>query len=152
MSNPFLNAEVNAPVNYREYFQRYSQTTGASTVSEYIRKPFPRMVDFWFAAICVAVSKELKPIKLDGIKTYKAIEGAAIASPEWRIHALQLIAIAQTMDVNIVKDGSRMMEIANGLAFAGMPILIEILEGSPGDEALVVYDEFVALTNASSHP
>ena len=31
-TNPFLNAEINAPNEFQEYFQRYSQTTGASTV------------------------------------------------------------------------------------------------------------------------
>lgn len=53
--------------------------------------------------------------------------GAAISSPEWRIHALKLVAIGQTSDPSIVTDGRAMMRIANGLAFAGMPHLIEVL-------------------------
>jgi hypothetical protein len=145
MSNPFVNAEVNAPTQYQEYFRRYSQTTGASSVGEYDRKPFPRMVDFWFLAIAVAVKLGLKPVKLDGVETYKAIEGAAIVSPEWRTHALKLIAIGETQDPEVVKDPRRMMEIANGLAFAGMPRLIEILEESPDDEMFGLSDALVKM-------
>lgn len=143
--NPFVTAEVNAPVEAQEHFRRYSQSTGASTVADHDRKPFPRMVDFWFLAICVAVSKGLKPITLEGRKTYKAIEGAAIVSPEWRTHALRLIAIAESGDPEIVKDGRRMMEIANGLAFAGMPLLVDILETNPDDEFFGLGDEFAEM-------
>lgn len=145
MSNPFVNAEVNAPTEFQEYFRRYSQTTGASTVGEYDRKPFPRMVDFWFLAIAVAVKLGLKPVKLDGRETYKAIEGAAIVSPEWRVHALKLIAIGETEDPEVIKDPRRMMEIANGLAFAGMPHLIEVLEDHPDDEVFGLSDALVKM-------
>jgi hypothetical protein len=145
VNNPFVNAEVNAPVEFQEYFRRYSQTTGASSVCEYDRKPFPRMVDFWFLAISLAVKLGLKPVKLDGRETYKAIEGAAIVSPEWRVHALKLIAIGETQDPEVVKDPRKMMEIANSLAFAGMPHLIEILEENPDDEAFGLSDALVKM-------
>lgn len=141
----FSGQEVNAPIEFREYFQKYSQSTGASTVSDLDKKPFPRMVDFWFLAICVAVKKGLKPVELEGRDTYKAIEGAAIVSPEWRTQALRLIAIAETKDPEVVQDPRRMMRIANGLAFAGMPHLIEILEQSPDDEALGLADELASM-------
>lgn len=145
ISNPFVNSEVNAPTGLQEYFRRYSQTTGASTVGEYDCKPFPRMVDFWFLGIAVAVKLGLKPVKLDGRDTYKAIEGAAIVSPEWRVHALQLIAIGETKDPEVIKDPRRMMEIANGLAFAGMQHLIEILEDHPDDEVFGLCDTLVKM-------
>lgn len=139
----FAGVEVNAPVELRDHFQRYSQSTGASTVAECERKPFSRMVDFWFLAICVAVKLRLKPAELEGKSTYKAIEGAAVVSPEWRAHALRLIAIAETGDVAIVQDPRGMMRIANGLAFAGMPHLIEILEAYPDDVANNLADELI---------
>lgn len=145
VSNPFLNAEINAPQEYQEFFQRYSQSTGASTVDELDRKPFPRMVDFWFLAIGVAVRKKLKPVDLSGVATYKAAEGAAVSSPEWRIHALKLIAIGETGDPTIVTDGRAMMRVANSLAFAGMPALIEILEDHLDDEAFGLSDAVVEM-------
>lgn len=145
MNTSFAGVEVNAPVEFREYFQRYSQTTGATTVAEYDRKPFPRMVDFWFLSLCIAVKKGLKPVDLEGVATYKAIEGAAVVSPEWRAHALRLVAIGETRDPDVVKDPRRMMKIANGLAFAGMPRLIEILEANADDEAFALADEFADL-------
>ena len=145
INTSFAGVEVNAPVEFREFFQRYSQSTGASTVADLDRKPFPRMVDFWFLAICVAVKLELKPVDLEGRDTYKAIEGAAVISPEWRGDALRLIAIAESGETEIVQDPRRMMRIANGLAFAGMPRLIEILEQSPDDEMFGLSDELVAM-------
>ncbi|RVD31760.1 hypothetical protein [Mesorhizobium sp. M4B.F.Ca.ET.017.02.2.1] len=145
ISNPFLNAEINAPNEFQEFFQRYSQSTGASSVDELDRKPFPRMVDFWFLAIGVAVKKKLKAVDLTGMATYKAAEGAAVSSPEWRIHALKLIAIGETGDPTIVTDGRAMMRIANSLAFAGMPHLVEILEEHLDDEAFGLCDALIDL-------
>ena len=115
LNTSFAGVEVNAPVEFREYFQRYSQSTGALSVDDLDRKPFPRMVDFWFLAICVAVRLKLKPADLEGRETYKAIEGAAIVSPEWRADALRLIAISESGETEIVQDPRRMMRIANGL-------------------------------------
>jgi len=143
-SSLFVNADVFAPTSMQPYFQRYSQSTGASTLADLNRKPFPRMVDFWFLAVCVAIKLALKPVKVEG-QTYKAIDGAALVSPEWRIDALKLIAIGETGDVAVVNDARRVMEIANGLAFAGMPHLIEILEENPDDEALGLGDSLAEM-------
>jgi hypothetical protein len=145
VNTSFASVEVNAPVEFREFLQRYSQSTGASSVADFDRKPFARMVDFWFLAICVAVKLKLKPVDLEGRDTYKAIEGAAVISPEWRADALRLIAISESGETDIVQDPRRMMRIANGLAFAGMPRLIEILEQSPDDEMFGLSDELVAM-------
>jgi hypothetical protein len=145
VANPFVTMEINAPSQYQEFFRRYSQTTGATNVSEIDRKPFPRMVDFWFLALCVAVNKGLKPTALESKDTYKAVEGPQIASPEWRAHVLKLIALQQTGDPNIVNDPRKILEIANGLAFAGMPHLIEILQESPGEEVFAISDAFVKM-------
>jgi hypothetical protein len=145
INTSFAGVEVNAPVEFREFFQRYSQSTGASSVADLDRKPFPRMVDFWFLAICVAVKLELKPVDLEGRETYKAIEGSAIISPEWRSDALRLIAISESGDTEIVQDPRRMIRIANGLAFAGMPRLIEILEQNLDDEMFGLSDELIAM-------
>lgn len=145
INTSFASVEINAPVEFREYFQRYSQSTGASSLADLDRKPFPRMVDFWFLAICVAVKLKLKPVDLEGRDTYKAIEGSAVISPEWRGDALRLIAISESGETDIVQDPRRMMRIANSLAFAGMPHLIEILEQSPDDEMFGLSDELVAM-------
>lgn len=145
LTNPFVTMEIFAPVEFQEHFRRFSQTTGASSVSELDRKPFPRMVDFWFTALCVAVKKGLRPASFDGAQTYKAIEGPQIASPEWRAHALKLIAIAETGNPEVVKEPRRVLEIANGLAFAGMPHVLEVLNESPDEEIYALSDMLEAL-------
>ena len=140
LTNPFVTMEINAPVEFQEHFRRFSQTTGASSVGELDRKPFPRMVDFWFIALCVAVKKGLKPVSFEGMQTYKAVEGPQIASPEWRAHALKLIAIAETGNPEVVKEPRRVLEIANGLAFAGMPHVLEALNEAPDEEVFGLSD------------
>jgi hypothetical protein len=140
LTNPFVTMEINAPVEFQEHFRRFSQTTGASSVAELDRKPFPRMVDFWFIALCIAVKKGLKPVSFEGVQTYKAVEGPQIASPEWRAHALKLIAIAETGNPEVVKEPRRVLEIANGLAFAGMPHVLEALNEAPDEEVFGLSD------------
>jgi hypothetical protein len=140
LTNPFVTMEINAPVEFQEHFRRFSQTTGASSVADFDRKPFPRMVDFWFIALCVAVRKGLKPATFEGVQTYKAVEGPQIASPEWRAHALKLIAIAETGNPEVVKEPRRVLEIANGLAFAGMPHVLEVLNEAPDEAVLALSD------------
>jgi hypothetical protein len=143
--NPFAGMEVLAPKEMQEHFQRYSQSTGAPTLSTLNEKPFPRITDFWFLAICVACKLGLTPDSLEGRETYKAIDGPQIASPAWRVHALMLIAIGQTGDPHIVKDPRRVLEIANGLAFAGVPHLLELLTAYPGQEIFELSDELAGL-------
>lgn len=144
LTNPFVTQEIFAPIELQDYFRRYSQSTGASTVSELDRKPFPRMSDFWFLGVCLAARLGLKPVAHQG-QMYKAIDGPAIASPEWRADALKLIAIGTTGDASVADDPRRMMEIANGLAFAGIPRLIEILEEDPDHEVFNLSDELAKI-------
>ncbi|MFK4259205.1 hypothetical protein [Agrobacterium tumefaciens] len=144
-TNPFLNTEVFAPQEFQTYFQKYSLSQGGSTVDDFDRKPFHRMVDFWFMAIAVAVKKGLKQAELPSANLYKAIDSPALSSSEWRLHALKLIAIAESGNPEIVTDGRAMIRIANGLAFAGMPILIDILENNIDEEAFGLCDALIEM-------
>ena len=120
-TNPFVTMEINAPVEFQEHFRRFSQTTGASSVAELRPKAVPAHGRLLVHRPVLAVRRGLKPATFDSVQTYKAIEGPQIASPEWRAHALKLIAIAETGNPEVVKDPRRVLEIANGLGFAGMP-------------------------------
>ena len=44
-----------------------------------------------------------------------------------------LVAIAVEGNVEVVGDANRMMAIANGLAAAGIPRIVEMLESGEGD-------------------
>ena len=49
--NPFQAIDINVPVEFHEAFTRYCQTSGGAIIDQ---SPFPRMVDLWFLAVCVA--------------------------------------------------------------------------------------------------
>ena len=46
----------------------------------------------------------------------------------WRIHAIMLVAIEIENDERVVTDANKMLEIANGLAAAGIPYIVEMLQ------------------------
>ena len=140
-SNPFAGLDVMVPEDYRKHFDSYVQRReGKAARPEH--QPFARNVDMWFAAICIAVRKGLKPQGATG-KSYKAAEGVVIGSDEWRPIALTLLAIAEADDASIVDRPGEMLRIANGYAVAGLPELLEILETRGGDTALDYLSESI---------
>lgn len=132
--NLFAGQDVTVAEDYRRHFDAYVQRReGKGARPEH--QPFNRNVDFWFAAICVAVRKGIKPAPPAG-KTYKAAEGVALGLPDWRPTALTLLAIADSGEPSVVERPGEMMRIANAYAHVGFPELLDILESRGGDTAL----------------
>ena len=123
--NPFANINLIVPIDQRAYYNQYCQTGSRRGVDHC---PFPRMVDFWFAGLSIAARKQLKPANLANQETTIIIEGAIFDRDSWRVQAVTLIAIAIDDNVEVVGDPHRMMAIANGLAAAGVPFLVEMLD------------------------
>ncbi len=123
--NPFQAIDINVPVEFHEAFTRYSQTGGNAIIDQ---SPFPRMVDLWFLAVCVAARLDLEPADTSKYETKKIIDGSIFGSDPWRVHTLMLIAIGKTGDVQIVSEPRKMMALASGLAVAGLPKVIEMLK------------------------
>lgn len=134
--NEFAATDITLPQKYQEYFHAYclTRTEGSRNTPE--DSPFPRMVDMWFFAVCLAVKEGLEPEFERKGKTYKAIEGVALGGDGWRSNALLLLAIAHAGKVDVVRSPGEMMRIANAYALAGLPRLIAILEDRGGDLAL----------------
>lgn len=122
--NPFAGLDLIAPVEQRDFYDRYCQTGGHAVVD---KSPFPRMVDFWFVGLSLAARKELKPVNLADQKTFKFIEGSIFDRDSWRVQAVMLVAIVVDERVEIVEEPRRMITIANGLAAAGIPLIVEML-------------------------
>lgn len=134
--NRFGNTDIFLPEQYREYFHRYCLTRAEGSQNNPEDSPFPRMVDMWFLAMCIAIRENLEPVpKVQG-KTYKAIEGVVFGSDPWRSNAIMLIAVAHTGEINIVGNPNEMLRIANGFALSGLPRLIGMLENRGGDTAI----------------
>lgn len=122
--NPFQAIDIHVPVEFHNEFTRYCQSSGDAVIDQ---SPFPRMVDLWFLSICIAARLGLEPADTTQYDTRKIIDGSIFGSDPWRVHTLMLIAIGKTGDVQIVSEPRKMMTVANGLAVAGLPKVIEML-------------------------
>ena len=129
-SNPFQGIDVFVPAELHGNFQRFCKK-GKSDIVD--RSPFPRMVDLWFLGVCVAVRLGLRPIDAGDGKRTKIIDGSIFATDPWRIDALMLIAIGTTNDPEIVGEPRQMMSVANGLAAAGVPEVVQMLQDGQAD-------------------
>lgn len=128
--NPFAGLDLIAPTEQREAYDRYCQTAGRAVIDQ---SPFPRMVDFWFAGLSLGARKQLEPVDLSKQDTFKFIEGSIFDRDSWRVQTVMLIAIAVADNVEIVAEPRRMMAIANGLAAAGVPHIVDMLRDGDQD-------------------
>jgi len=142
--NAFASSDIHLPEKFQEYFHAYCLTRAEGTRNDPEDSPFPRMVDMWFLAVCIAAKEGLSPEFDAKGKTYKAIEGTVFGSDSWRSNALMLLAISHTGDVDVTDRPNEMMKIANAYALAGLPRLISILEERDGDTALDYLSDVVA--------
>lgn len=123
--NYFANLNLVYPIEQAKDYSRYTQSGGRFSID---RSPLPRMVDFWFLALSLAVRDRLRPVDLVSQETSNFITGAIFDRDSWRVHFLMLLAIAIEGSVDVVANPRRMMAIANGLAASGVPRLVEMLQ------------------------
>ena len=127
--NPYQAQELRIPASYREKVSQYTMTApkdGAASSRDH--SPFPRMVDFWFLAVCVGASSS-DPDVQDSVSWHKFMDGTILSSDAWRVDFLSLLAIAKTGDAAIVLEPSKVMDICNRLAAKGLPIVEDMLTG-----------------------
>lgn len=122
--NPFGNMQIISPISQRSDYDQFCQA-GQSTKPD--ESPFPRKVDLWFAGISLAARKHLEPIDLKKEKTVDIISGDIFNTDGWQAQAIILITIAVTDNLEIVLKPREMMDIANGLAAAGVPHIVKML-------------------------
>lgn len=127
--NPFAAARLEYPDTQKEYYQAYVRRSNSSRVDE---SPFPRMVDLWWAGLSLAVRNGASPVDLNPIATTHMIEGAIFDRDPWRIQFLRLIALHIKEDPDILTRPTEIIAMANGLAAAGVPGIVEML--TDGDE------------------
>ena len=129
--NPFRGMQIISLIAQRADYDHYCQ---AGQRSRPDRSPFPRKVDLWFAGLALAARKKLDPIDVNKLKKEEKadiISGTIFDTDGWQAQAIMLIAITVDNDLEVVLKPRRMMEIANGLAAAGVPYIVKMLnEGS----------------------
>jgi hypothetical protein len=99
------------------------------------------MVDFWFAGLSLAARKGLRPVDLAKQQTFKFIEGSIFDRDSWRVQTVMLIAIGVEDNVEILSEPRRIMAIANGLAAAGIPEVVDMLQDGDQDPIWNLSDE-----------
>lgn len=120
--NPFAAMNLVYPVEQRDDYERYCQP-GASVD----RSPFPRMVDLWFAGLSLGAREGLRR-ELSRRETSNFERGAIFDRDSWRVQVVMLVAIAVVKDVAVVGEPNRMIAIANEVAAAGVPRIVELLQ------------------------
>ena len=128
--NPFQAIDIFVPARYHEDITRFSQREANAVIDQ---SPFPRMVDFWFLAVCVAARLNLEPVDSSGFEMKKIIDGSIFGSDPWRVQTLMLVAVGKTGNVEIVSDPRQMMTVISGLAVAGLPKVLEMLKDGEGE-------------------
>jgi hypothetical protein len=124
--NPFGGIDISVPAAYKDDMDRYCMGRAGNRPD---MAPFPRKIDMWFMAACVAVSKNLEPVATSSVsQTTKIIDGNIFSSDPWRIVAMQLIAINHTGSEDAIMNPREVISLLNGFAWAGMPSVIEMLK------------------------
>ena len=128
-TNPFQSQQIISPIRQRTDYDLYCQSGQVRSRTE--ECPFPRKVDLWFAGIALALRNNLNPIDLTKEETVNIISGEIFNTDGWQAQAIMLIAIELEGDLDIVLKPRIMMNKANGLAAAGVPYIVKMLnEGS----------------------
>ena len=123
-NNPFSTAWLVYPVDQRDDYVRFCQTENPSPSDE---APFPRRVDMWFASVALAARNGLRPVDLRSRSPVQFVQGDIFDPDAWRVRVLMLLALAIDQSIDVVENPGRMMAIANGLAAAGQPLVVEMI-------------------------
>ena len=145
-NNPFQGMQIISLETQRADYDAYCQS-GQSRVSVG-RSPFPRKVDLWFAGLSLAVLKNLEPIDLtkkQKREIVSIISGDIFDTDGWQAQAIILIAVARKGNLEVVLKPREMMDIANGLAAAGVPHIVKMLNEGPQTPIWNLSDAFEKL-------
>ena len=127
--NPFATLSIHVPNAYREDLNLYSTTR---TSSDGRRKsieeaPFNRYVDFWLLAAAVGASED-QFMPVESADRHDFITGVVFQRDLAAIEFLMLLAIAHTEDPFVVGNPRKVMNIAEGYAAGGVPLVKEMME------------------------
>lgn len=125
--NPFANLDLHIPAAYRDALTQYTTSQGGKGDTSPETTPFNRYVDMWFTAIAIGAEQGLF---LSREERHRFVTGAVLQGDLIRIEFLQMLAIAHTDDPFVVSHPRQVVEIADGYAAGGIPVLVDWLEDS----------------------
>jgi|SRR5690554_305197 len=136
--NAISNYNINIPSVFQDRIKRFCGSSSEGKYSaEYV--PFERQVDVWFFSMLYAFNKSLKPVKYDD--TYNAIGASILSTDSYRSNLIQLIAVSYYEDVGVLIDPRKVFDLCLGLANAGLPMVLDILETADQNPLWNLFDE-----------
>ena len=127
--NPFANQNIHVPSAYHEDLRRYSSTfgTGDGTPTNIESVPFKRYIDFWILAAALGAS-QAHFVSVDPTERRFFVTGVVFQRDLPAIEFLFLLSIAHVQDPFVVRDARKVLDIAEGYAAAGIPLVKEMME------------------------
>lgn len=124
-ANPYAAQDLFVPRQWHESYDRYT-SLAKSEGGDLDGAPFPRMIDMWWAALCLGV-REGRRSSL-GSDPVKFQTGVILGSDPWRITHLGLLAIAEEGE-SVLHRPAEVIRFACEFASTGSEILIEAMAG-----------------------
>ena len=127
------NQYLRFPLKHLENVRRFTMT-GQSDQSPNSKNrddiPFARIVDVWWIALCIGI-QEGNRTKVDSKEWHQFIRaGEVLPSNPWRVFQLQIMAIGETGNTDILSKPGEIVAMANEYAATGLPLLLSPAVGS----------------------
>jgi hypothetical protein len=126
-ANPYASYDLYVPKAWHDSYRRYTSVQ-QSEGGDLDGAPFPRMIDFWWAALGIGV-RDQRRAAIGEART-KIADGAILNSDPWRITHLGLIALADEGEA-VLDRPADVVRIASEYAAAGTERLVEIMSPHP---------------------
>jgi hypothetical protein len=128
VANPYANLQLRIPEHEWEAVRRYTTTFRPEDGSEpnIDQSPFNRYVDLWWAALIIGVreGRRSKPTEW-----HDFTPAVVFNQDPWRIRQLELLALAEARDTDVLDDPGQIISMANEYAATGIGILIDQMTG-----------------------
>ena len=128
VANPYANLQLRIPEHEWEAVRRFTTTFRPEDGSEpnIDQSPFNRYVDLWWAALIVGVreGRRSKPAEW-----HDFTPAVVFNQDPWRIRQLELLALAEAGNTDVLDDPGQVISMANEYAATGIGILIDQMTG-----------------------
>jgi hypothetical protein len=134
MAIPALRAtqqSIKLPDDVKEKALRWVQTQAATAHRKPTDAPFPRLIDFWFAAIAWAVHTGLRPVETASGSKFVSIGPTSkdVNIEDWKCDLLRILAVNEFGHENSrTREATAVVDLGNRYAEAGAVALIAKLE------------------------
>jgi hypothetical protein len=128
IANPYANLQLRIPEHEWGAVRRFTATFRPEDGSNpnIDRSPFDRYVDLWWAALIVGVREG----RMSKLSEWHDFTPAVVFNQDpWRIRQLELLALAEAGNADVLDDPGKVISIANEYAATGIGILINEMTG-----------------------